>query len=72
MYHQLYMIDSCIIELISHYYFDIVTSMGILSSSIYMSHILGVEGRIKSMLSGYSLDAEFNSASNELPSSKFD
>ena len=38
MYHQLYMIGSCIIEHRSHYSFDIVTSMGIHASSIYMSH----------------------------------
>ena len=40
MYHQLYMIYSCILELRSHYYFDIVTSMGMPSLSIYMSHII--------------------------------
>ena len=40
MYHQLYMIGSCIIEHRSHYYFDIVMSMGMLTSSIYMSHII--------------------------------
>ena len=40
MYHQLYMIGSCIIEHRSHYSFDIVTSMGIPASSIYMSHII--------------------------------
>ena len=34
--------------------------------------IFGVAGFIKSMLSGYSLDAEFNSASNELFWSKFE
>ena len=34
------MIGSCIIELRSHYSFDIVMSMGILTSSIYMSHII--------------------------------
>ena len=39
MYHQLYMIDSCIIEHRSHYSFDIVTSMGMPALSIYMSHI---------------------------------
>ena len=40
MYHQLYMIDSYIIEHRSHYSFDIVTSMGMPASSIYMSHII--------------------------------
>ena len=40
VYHQLYMIGSCIIELRSHYSFDIVMSMGMLASSIYMSHPL--------------------------------
>ena len=40
MYHQLYMIDSCIIEHRSYYYFDIVMSMGMLASCIYMSHII--------------------------------
>ena len=40
MYHQLYMIYSCILELRSHYYFDIVTSMGIPTSSLYISHII--------------------------------
>ena len=40
MYHQLYMIGSCIIELRSHYSFDIITSMGMPASSIYMSHII--------------------------------
>ena len=39
MYHQLYMIDSCILEYRSNYSFDIVMSMGIPASSIYMSHI---------------------------------
>ena len=39
MYHQLYMIDSCILEHRSNYYFDIVMSMGMPASSIYMSHI---------------------------------
>ena len=34
--------------------------------------IFGVAGPVKSMLSGYSLDAEFNSASNELSRSKFE
>ena len=40
MYHQLYMISSCIMEHRSDYYFDIVTSMGIPALSIYMSHII--------------------------------
>ena len=40
MYHRFYMIDSCIIEFRSHYSFDIVTSMGMPPSSIYMSHII--------------------------------
>ena len=40
MYHQLYMISSCIIEHRSHYFFDIVTSMRMPASSIYMSHII--------------------------------
>ena len=40
LYHQLYMIDSCILENISNYSFDIVTSMQMLISSIYMSHII--------------------------------
>ena len=40
MYHQLYMTGSCIIEHRSHYSFDIVTSMGMPASSIYMSHII--------------------------------
>ena len=40
MYHQLYIIDCCIIKHRSHYSFDIVTSMGIPASSIYMSHII--------------------------------
>ena len=39
MYHQFYMIDSCILEHRSNYSFDIVTSMGMPASSIYMSHI---------------------------------
>ena len=34
------MIDSCIIELRSHYYFDIVTSMGMPASFRYMPHII--------------------------------
>ena len=34
--------------------------------------VLGVDGSVKSMLSGYSLDAEFNSVSNELSQSKFE
>ena len=34
--------------------------------------VFGVEGSIKGMLSGYSLDVEFNSASNELSRSKFE
>ena len=34
--------------------------------------VFGVAGSVKSMLSGYSLDAEFNSASNELSRSKFE
>ena len=33
--------------------------------------VFGVAGSVKSMPSGYSLDAEFNSASNELSRSKF-
>ena len=40
MYHQLYMICSCIIEHISHYSFEIVMSMGMLASFIYMSQII--------------------------------
>ena len=40
MYHQLYMIGSCTLEHISNYSFHIVTSMGIPTSSIYMSHII--------------------------------
>ena len=34
--------------------------------------VFGVEGSVKSMSSGYSLDAEFNSASNELSRLKFE
>ena len=34
--------------------------------------VFGAVGSIKSMLSGYSLDAEFDSASNELSPSKFE
>ena len=34
--------------------------------------VFGVAGSIKSMPSGYSLDAEFNSASNELSRLKFE
>ena len=34
--------------------------------------VFGVVGPVKSMTSGYSLDAEFNSASNELSQSKFE
>ena len=34
------MVDSCILEHRSNYSFDIVTSMGIPASSIYMSHII--------------------------------
>ena len=34
--------------------------------------VFGVAGPFKSMPSGYSLDAEFNSASNELSQSKFE
>ena len=40
MYHHLYMISSCILEHISNYSFDIVTSMGMPASSVYMSHII--------------------------------
>ena len=40
LYHQLYMINSCILEHRSNYSFDIVTSMGIPASTIYMSHII--------------------------------
>ena len=40
MYHQLYMIRSCIIEHRSHYSFDIVMSMGMPALSIYMSQII--------------------------------
>ena len=40
MHHQLYMINSCILEHRSNYSFDIVMSMGIPTSSIYMSHII--------------------------------
>ena len=39
LYHPLYMIDSCILERRSNYYFDIVMSMGMFASSIHMSHI---------------------------------
>ena len=39
MYHQLYMIGSCILEHILNYSFDIVMSMGIPALSIHMSHI---------------------------------
>ena len=34
--------------------------------------VFGVAGSVKSMPSGYALDAEFNSASNELSLSKFE
>ena len=34
--------------------------------------VFGVAGSVKIMPSGYSLDAEFNSASNELSRSKFE
>ena len=34
--------------------------------------VFGVAGFVKGMSSGYSLDAEFNSASNELSRSKFE
>ena len=40
MYHQLYMISSCILEHRSNYSFDIVPSMGMPALSIYMSHII--------------------------------
>ena len=40
LYHQLYMIDSCILEHRSHYSFDTVMSMGMPASSIYISHII--------------------------------
>ena len=40
MYHQLYMIESSIIEHRSDYSFDIFTSMGMHALSIYMSHII--------------------------------
>ena len=40
LYHQLYMIGSCILEHRSNYSFDIIMSMGMLASSIYMSHII--------------------------------
>ena len=40
LYHQLYMIGSCILEHRSNYYFDIVTSIGMPALSIYMSHII--------------------------------
>ena len=40
LYHQLYMIGSCILEHRSNYSFDIVTNMGMPASSIYMSHII--------------------------------
>ena len=40
LYHQLYMIGSCILEHRSNYYFDIVMRMGMATSSIYMSHII--------------------------------
>ena len=40
MYHQLYMIGSCILEHRSHYSFNIIISMGMPASSIYLSHII--------------------------------
>ena len=40
LYHQLYMVVSCISEHRSNYSFDIVTSMGMPASSIYMLHII--------------------------------
>ena len=40
LYHQLYMISSCILEHRSNYSFDIIMSMGMPASSIYMSHII--------------------------------
>ena len=40
MYHQLDIIGSCIVEHRSHYSFDIIMSMGMPTSSIYMSHII--------------------------------
>ena len=51
MYHQLYMIGSCILEHRSHYSFDIVTSMDIPASSIYMSHIICI-----SPINGYHIN----------------
>ena len=39
LYDQLYMIGSCILEHRSNYSFDIIMSMGMPASSIYMSHI---------------------------------
>ena len=39
MYHELYMINSCILEHRSNDSFDIVMSMEMPGSSIYMSHI---------------------------------
>ena len=40
LYHQLYMIGSCILENRSNYSSDIVMSKGMLASSTYMSHII--------------------------------
>ena len=40
LYHQLYMVGSCISEHKSNYYFGIVMSMGMPALSIYMSHII--------------------------------
>ena len=40
LYHQLSMIGSCILKHRSNYSFDIVMSMGMPTSAIYMSHII--------------------------------
>ena len=40
LYHQLYMIGSCILEHRLNYSFEIVTSTRMPSSSIYISHII--------------------------------
>ena len=47
---------------------------GMMTSSFHFFQVFlvfGVAGSVKSMPSGYSLDADFNSASNELSQSKF-
>ena len=45
---------------------------GIIITFFQVFFIFGVEGSIKSMQCGYSLDAESNSASNELSQSKLE